>query len=58
MKAPKNEQKMEREKAQEVYASKSTKSFDEVVCRMKDDCAANEGKRCLRCDIMSLEGQE
>jgi NADH-quinone oxidoreductase subunit F len=58
MKAPKNEERMEREKPQELVVSKRTQGFDEVVLRMEDDCAAREGKRCLRCDITSLEGQE
>jgi pyruvate/2-oxoglutarate dehydrogenase complex dihydrolipoamide dehydrogenase (E3) component len=58
MKAPKNENKMERERASRLHVSVHTKGFDEVVQRMSNQKAAQEGKRCLRCDIMSLEGKE
>jgi NADH-quinone oxidoreductase subunit F len=58
MKAPKNEEKMERKRASRLHVSIHTKGFGEVVHRMGDNCASKEGKRCLRCDIMTLEGRQ
>ena len=58
MKPPKNENKMERERASRLHVSVHTKGFDEVVHRMGNQKATKEVKRCLRCDIMSLEGRE
>ena len=55
---PKNEQKMAREITPELDVSKRRHGFKEVVLRMEDDCANRESKRCLRCDIMSVEGRE
>jgi NADPH-dependent glutamate synthase beta subunit-like oxidoreductase len=55
MKTPKNEEKMERKMAPRLHVSIHTKGFDEVVHRMGDSCASREGKRCLRCDAMTLE---
>lgn len=57
MKPRRNENKMERERASRLHVSVHTKGFDEVIHRMGNKKAAKEGKRCLRCDIMSLEGE-
>ena len=58
MKTPKNEESMERKRAPRLHVSIHTKGFGEVVHRMGDNCASKEGKRCLRCDIMTLEGRQ
>ena len=58
MGAPKNEERMARQRAPRLHVSTHTKGFGEVVQRMEDDSAAYEAKRCLRCDIMSLEAKE
>jgi NADH-quinone oxidoreductase subunit F len=56
MKAPKNEDKRDRKNAPSLHVSIHTRDFAEVVHRMGDRNATKEAKRCLRCDIMSLEG--
>jgi hypothetical protein len=58
MSTPKNEENMDRQRAPRLHVSTHTKGFGEVVHQMEDACAAYEAKRCLRCDIMSLEGKE
>jgi NADH-quinone oxidoreductase subunit F len=58
MKATKNENRMKRQRASRLHVSVHTKGFNEVVHRMGNQKATKEAKRCLRCDIMSLEGRE
>jgi NADH-quinone oxidoreductase subunit F len=55
MKPPNNQDKRERKTAPRLHVSIHTRGFTEVVQRMGDRNAAKEAKRCLRCDIMSLE---
>jgi NADH-quinone oxidoreductase subunit F len=58
MRTPKNEERMERQTGSRLHVSTHTKGFHEVIRRMEEKCAAYEAKRCLRCDIMTLEGRE
>ncbi len=58
MKPPENEETMKRRRAPRLHVSIHTKGFNEVVHRMGDNCASKEAKRCLRCDIMTLEGRQ
>jgi NADH-quinone oxidoreductase subunit F len=58
MRAPKNDEKMERAHPSELKAQERACTFDEVVACMDMACAGKEAKRCLRCDIMSKEGSK